>query len=263
MDFLFKQLFKIEQMTSKHADYLNCLITELHKHGVEMSVEGRTLIFSKDAKSLSFYLADETCEIENHKQQAILSLDYLVTSPEKITAIILSKLHLNKTVFARNCDVKKIDKNTATAFLDTYHLMGSTQSGFNMGLIYKAELVALASFSKGRKMNRLESDKRSFELIRFCSKSGVTITGGLTKLLKNFYIEKQAGDIMTYADKQLSNGSAFIRAGFVKHSDIAPNYFLINRRTFQREILKDKDAIFDSDKFYRTQNLGSLKLIYS
>lgn len=242
--------------------YLGILKNVLQHHGIETTCVKNQLCFSKDHKQLHFLLADEYFVSPEQVGESIISLDYLAKAPEKMEAIILSKLHLNATVFARNCEVKKIDKKTATEFLDKYHLMGATQSGFNIGLVHKTELLALASFSKGRKMNRLPENKRSFELIRFCSKSGITITGGLTKLLKHFYMDKEAGDIMTYVDKQLSDGEAFIRAGFEKHSDMPPNYFLINRKTFDRTVLKDKEEFFDVSKFYRTQNLGSLKLVY-
>ena len=122
--------------------------------------------------------------------------------------------------------------------------------------------MALASFSKGRKMNRLHEHERSFELIRFCCKPGITVTGGLSRLTKAFCEEKKAGDIMTYIDKQVSDGRSFISAGFKKHSETEPNYFLIDRLTYQRRSA-NKDEKFDPDKFYLTRNSGSIKLIYT
>lgn len=111
-------------------------------------------------------------------------------------------------------------------------------------------------------MNRLPEGKQSFELIRFCCKSGITVTGGLSKLMSNFYIEKNAGDIMTYVDKQFSNGDSFIKAGFKIHSETPPLNFLINKKTFERIPLAE-NKIFDKKIFYSTQNSGNLKLIYT
>lgn len=141
--------------------------------------------------------------------------------------MLRSKFGLNKTIFARQCELKKIDKETANDFLNAYHLMNATQSAFNYGLFYKEELVAVASFSKGRKMNRLQEHERSFELIRFCCKEGITVTGGLTKLVKNFCREKNAGDVMTYVSKQFGNGKSFANAGFKKHSETERNIKMI------------------------------------
>jgi hypothetical protein len=128
-------------------------------------------------------------------------------------------------------------------------------------LFYKGELIGSASFSKGRKMNRLQSGSQSFELIRFCCKSGITVTGGLSKLMSHFCEEKKAGDIMTYIDKQFSNGDSFIKAGFIKHSETPPLFFLVNKKTFERISLKDKNEIFDKKLFYKVQNLGNIKMI--
>ena len=110
-------------------------------------------------------------------------------------------------------------------------------------------------------MNRLPDGKQSFELIRFCCKSGITVTGGLSKLMSHFCIEKNAGDIMTYVDKQFSNGDSFMKAGFKIHSETPPLNFLVNKKTFER-IQMAENKIFDSKMFYATKNSGNLKLIY-
>jgi len=234
----------------------------LEKKDIEVLIAKDEVICSHNEKKYSFFIANE--------QHEGIPLDLVVTQPEKLRAIIYSKLKMNKRVFARNCEVKKINKETAAEFLDKYHLMNSTQSAFNFGLVCNNELLALASFSKGRKMDRLPEDKRSFELIRFCCKEGITIPGGLTKLVKNFCKEKSAGDIMTYIDKQLSSGESFIKSGFVKLGETEGNYFLINKKTFERTSLKqitgDTESSsfqFDEAKFYLTQNSGNIKLVYT
>lgn len=193
----------------------------------------------------------------------VLPPDYLITNPDKIFYFIQSKLQLNKTVYARNCQLKKIDKTVTANFLNTYHLLNSANSAYNYGLFYRDELLCMACFSKGRKMNRLREHQRSFELIRFCTKGGITITGGLSKLLKHFCNEKNAGDIMTYIDKQISDGKSFLKAGFKLHSETDPTIFLINRKIVERIALKNKNEIFDETLFYRTENLGNLKLVYT
>jgi hypothetical protein len=188
-------------------------------------------------------------------------MDYVITRAVKIASIILSKLNLNKTIFARNCSVQKIDKTSASEFFNTWHFFDSTSSAYNYGLFHKNELIGAASFSKGRKMNRLQSGSQSFELIRFCCKSGVTVTGGLSKLMSHFCEDKKAGDIMTYIDKQFSNGDSFIKAGFVKHSETPPLYFLVNKKTYERISLKNGNETFDKKLFFKVQNLGNIKMI--
>jgi len=234
----------------------------LEKHAVRMQVHKSVLNFSHAAKSVSFSIIGEEPLLGSGSEIAVIHSDQLIRVPEKIASTILSKLHLNKTVFARNCEVKQVEKNKAVDFLEQYHIMQSTGSAYNLGLFYKAELIALCTFSKGRRMNRLPEHQRSFELIRFCCKSGITVTGGLTKLLKHFCEVKQAGDIMTYIDKQVSDGQSFIKAGFKKHSETEPNYFLVNRLTYER-IPAFKEEKFERKKFYLSHNAGNIKLIYT
>lgn len=241
MDFLFHFVSEIKNI---HLQPLKKILTG---DKINVSLQENLVVCSSDKKKVAVYF--NTFHLLHHTQ--------------KVAAIITSKLGLNKTIFARNCEVRKIDKHLSEDFLKRYHLMNSTQSAFNFGLFFKNELVAVASFSKGRKMNRLPSNKRSYELIRFCCKQGLTVTGGLTKLVKNFCIEKEAGDVMTYVDKQLSDGNSFIRAGFLKLGETEPNYFLVNKLTFEIIPVKDKNAVFDSVQFSLEHNLGNIKLVYT
>lgn len=188
-------------------------------------------------------------------------MDLVALNPAKLASIIQSRLGLNIRIFARQCLVQKTDKKIAEDFLNAYHLMGSAASGFNYGLFFRNELVAIASFSKGRKMKRLPGHLRSFELIRFCSKDGITVTGGLTKLVKNFCREKNAGDIMTYIDKQFSDGASFAKAGFRKHGETPPLEFLIAKQSFEKKLYNGES--YDPRKYHLVKNLGNIKMIFT
>ncbi len=238
----------------KGQKYLSLLIKDLEEISLKCTFKNDNLIISSKNTFVELYIGDNTL-----KNNFTIPIDYLITQHNKLIPIIFSKLNLNKTIFARNCKVEKITKQKAEAFFNEYHFFGSTTSAYNFGLFYNDELIGAASFSKGRKMNRLPEGKQSFELIRFCCKSGITITGGLSKLMKHFYEEKKAGDIMTYVDKQFSNGDSFAKAGFKKHSETPPLSFLVNKKTFERIAFKED---FDEKLFYKTQNAGNIKMIY-
>ncbi len=188
-----------------------------------------------------------------------IALDLAVTHKQKLISIIQSKLHYTRTVFARECTVKRIEQKIAADFLEEYHLMGHAKAAFCFGLFDTGELVAVATYSKGRKMNRLSANERSFELIRFCCKEGITVSGGLSKLLSFFIKEKNPGDIMTYVDKQLSDGRSYYACGFKKHSETEGHAFLIDKTTMKRSYYKGES--FDNSKFYLAYNSGNIKLI--
>ena len=241
---------------------LQACLALLKADGIALKKAGDHFCFSKEDKNLNFVLSGETYRIPENIEYTVLHEDQLLSAPTKMAALIRSKLKGNKIIFARNCSWKKCDAKTAQDFLNAYHIMNATKSAFNCALVYKDEIAALASFSKGRKMNRLREDQRSYELIRFCCKDGITVAGGLTKLVLNFCREKKAGDIMTYVDKQLSDGKTFVSAGFKKHSESEPHYFLVDKVSKERTVCLNKDS-FDHDKFYLSHNAGNIKLVFT
>ena len=70
-----------------------------------------------------------------------------------------------QTIFARNCEVRKIDKPTASAFLAQHHRYGAAASRYHYGLFVSragkhsssfpiGSLVAVAQFSAPRKWQK-------------------------------------------------------------------------------------------------------------
>lgn len=180
--------------------------------------------------------------------------------PGIILSRINSLLGQNKRVHGRSCDIRLLDKNTTETFLNRHHVMGFASSYYKLGLFKKDELLAIATFSKGRKMNRLPEGKKSFELIRFCNASGITVVGGLSKLLKHFIKLTDAGDIMTYIDKDQSEGKAFIKLGFKLHSESEPIAFKIDKNSQKRT---NQNITNHDIEMQVVKNSGNLKLIYT
>lgn len=121
---------------------------------------------------------------------------------------------LNAKIHARKCTVKRISKDVSAPFLNQNHLMGNVASGFQYGLFFEDDLIAVATFSKARTMNYTEPVYRSAELYRFATKQGFTIQGGLSKLLKNFVLEQKIDHLMTYTEMMWGEGSSFLKLGF-------------------------------------------------
>lgn len=84
-------------------------------------------------------------------------------------------------IYARECDIVDISKDTLIKFLNENHSQGYASSIVGYGLIYKDELVQVMSFGKPR-FNKFYS----WELIRDCTKSGIEVIGGVSKLWKYF-----------------------------------------------------------------------------
>lgn len=138
-------------------------------------------------------------------------------------------------VFARKCSVRRIDKETAAAFLNTNHRMGYATSRYRYGAFISQEkeerLVAVATFSNARRMN---DGSRSYEWIRYASLSGTRVVGGMGKLLEAFVSEIGPDDVMTYVDSSVSDGASYQELGFILAGTVSRNGFtnLKFRKTF-------------------------------
>ncbi len=173
-----------------------------------------------------------------------------------------------RTVFARNCEVRKIDRPTADAFLDANHVHGSASCRHCYGLFRRratgaaerrgnvsgkgieGELVAVATFSNARRWEKQRRTVSSYEWVRYASLRDTRVVGGMGKLLKAFIADRHPDDVMTYAISTAvpgrpvrsgmeSSGNVFRKLGFVEES----------RRAFPSRIRGEEGQISTSIKF--------------
>lgn len=192
---------------------------------------------------------------------------------------------------ARLTQVRRIDKPTLDNFLEKNHLQVTTTAKYKYGLflpkkyerILKEDhllthslidsfahleetLVAVASFSGGKNILRTGFSARSFELIRFANVLNCTVVGGLDKLIKAFIKELSPDDIMTYADRDWSDGYSYQRLGFERLAATLPQMFWVNPETYERyyaERLKMEDISGDWIKVFNSGNWKFLKQLKS
>lgn len=189
---------------------------------------------------------------------------------------------LSYRIPARLTEVRRIDKPTLDAFLEINHLQVSTTAKYKYGLFLPQRyfrvlekwaekpdlsllrpepsslLVAVASFSGGKNIPRNAQTYRSFELIRFANVLDATVVGGLDKLLKAFIKEVHPDDIMTYADRDWSNGQSYERLGFERLGTTPPQAFLVNPETFEREYTTPESKLENAVKVYNSGNIKYL-----
>jgi hypothetical protein len=128
----------------------------------------------------------------------------------------------------------------------------------NNSITQQSILVAVATFSGGRTMKEGErAGTRSYELIRFASLKGYVVVGGMDKLLKAFTEEHTVHDIMSYADRDWSDGRSYDKLGFIKMEISEPQTFYIKLKTLERLPLNR----LTDDKHLEIFNAGSIKYI--
>lgn len=144
---------------------------------------------------------------------------------------VLQALHLtHERIFARKCIVREIDTGVANKFFERYHIQGKTQSTAAWGLFYNNDLVQVCSI--GKFVRKHAEGDNLIELKRFCSKNGVTVLGGFSKLFKQ--VVKYCNGfrytgVKSYCDMRYANifspvyeKFGFSLVGFTKYT---PHYF--------------------------------------
>lgn len=126
--------------------------------------------------------------------------------------------------FARKTTVQRINITTTINFLETHHLWGATRSKFNYGLFMNDELIAVATFSPRRHVQRGNSCRpyRSHELIRYCSIRDGHVIGGITKLIAGFCRDFAPDDLVTCIDRDWGDGEGWQSIGFQRVSVMSP-----------------------------------------
>ncbi|EKD32223.1 MAG: hypothetical protein ACD_77C00145G0004 [uncultured bacterium] len=263
----------------------------LNQLDIEFKLQGNLFFIDK------FKLAIEIVElntpesmaipVENHDKTELSLIGYKHitlyedewrTKSEIITSRLLINLGKSRTVFARNCEVRLIDSNTAKKFLNWNHLLGHTAASYYYALFVvkgtesfpeiSAEPIAVAVFSSPRPMNRDGEVISSYEWVRYASRRGVRVAGGMGKLMNCFIKEHSPQEIMSYADRDWSEGDVYKKLGFRFAGYTPPIDFVVNPVTFERVSIKKLRRKFgeDSPEMYEEnalilRNRGNLKFL--
>lgn len=149
-----------------------------------------------------------------------------------IQSKILHKLKKHtERIYARKCIVKQIKNKDTIQFINENHIQGYTPSTICYGLYHNNELVSCMTFSKPRVAlgNKTSSNDNAYELLRFCSERSVSIIGGAGKMLKQFIVDYNPVNIITYADRRFTirDSNLYTQTGFQFIKETSPNYFYI------------------------------------
>ncbi|NQD70605.1 hypothetical protein HP439_07730 [Sphingobacterium shayense] len=230
-----------------------------------MSSHGLILSSKDPAFTIILYYPDKLVErLENHASKTFhIDIDQLISASEKIVPRLLSLFGKGDIIYARRTVVARIDKKVAIDFQKEHHLQAPLAGKYRYGLFFNGDIVSIAVFSGGRHMRDRQTDYRSFELLRFCHKSGLRVVGGLSKLMSAFIKDFKPNDIMTYVDRDWANESTLVTVGFSARTQTPPQQFWI--ADGNRHHVKNQTALEELKKIlphgYLIHNSGSSKLI--
>ena len=215
----------------------------------------------------------------------IITEDRWRSQRQMMEARLLAHMEIHHQAYARNCEVRRIEKAEAQNFLSMNHSYGDAACKYRYGLFLKRHtghiaaemayiqneaknlspgtLIAVATFSYARKWIKDGKEIRSYEWTRYASLPDLRVSGGMGKLLKAFIKDVQPDDIMSYADLEWSEGEVYERLGFEAEAEKEPVTFTIDPLTWERKAIRrslDKLGMTEEklgDLFFR--NFGSRK----
>ena len=211
----------------------------------------------------------------NEGYPVIITEDRWNSQKSMTQARLLAHLEIFSQAFARNCEIRRIDKKEAQEFLQANHSYGHAACRYQYGMFLKRQtghlaekfpvkpgmtevspgmLVAVATFSNARKWIKGDKEIRSYEWTRFASLPGLRISGGMGKMLKTFINEVRPDDIMSYADLEWSEGSVYNALGFSLEGTKDPVMFVVDTDIWERFPIRSGKK---GNRYFR--NFGSNK----
>lgn len=143
-------------------------------------------------------------------------------------------------IFARKCCIQEICVKESREFLNNNHIQGYVNSVVRIGLYIDGELVSIMTFDhlEGRK----KMDETSWNLSRFCNKLNTNVIGGASKLLTYFINKNSPSRIISYADRDWSQGLLYYKLGFenIKESKVDYKYIVDGKRVHKSRYTKNK-----------------------
>lgn len=219
--------------------------------------------FHKDDKQRAL-LKTEACESLGIRLIHIYDVEWCIKKDILIDKI-KSLMGLNKRIFARKCEIRNINNEVYSKFCEEYHIQGTVGAKWKCGLYSNNELVAIASFGKSRFADE-------YELLRYCSKAGISVIGGMKKLVAHFKAETGITNLVSYADRRFTSKIANVYGNENVISVSAPGYYYIknkkimSRFEFQKHKLKTNEftAKYYDDRLTETEicKLAGLIKIY-
>jgi hypothetical protein len=172
---------------------------------------------------------------------------------EIVKSVITNVLGINTgiaRIYARECEIRKVDIKDKNAFLNRTHLQGEDKSTIKLGLYYENKLVSLMSF---RKTSRFDKSS-DWELMRFSNELNTVVIGGASKLFSYFINNYKYKQIVSYSDRRYFNGEIYNKLGF-KFVGFTPvsYYYIVNKyKDLKHRMSFQKHKLFKLLKEYRS-----------
>lgn len=214
----YQKQFRIE---GKIADFLIS--------GSRVLVEADGLYWHSDAgdKSDNYHSIKRDIYYSNGYKSLFFREDEIRDKPEILKSIIKNAMGLSTKKAARKLDFKEVDFGDVKLFIESNHLMGVTNNVSRSFTL--SDSSGIQCVLQIKKLSDGE-----YDVARFCSASGISVTGGFSKLLKNFVKFYKPKSIQTFVDLRYGTGEYLLNLGFEKSSRYNSFRWTDGKHTFHR-----------------------------
>ena len=154
---------------------------------------------------------------------------------QAVLSTIKSALGLDESITADECIIVNVSQAHADHFVLENSIQDPISSSFNIGLTHQGTLVLLVAVTINQAM-----------WVTVFKKSGVTVTGGISKAVLHLRQQKRL-PIITKCDLSYDNGAAFLEAGFspVETTEPLPHITSSKKRVLFTNPDKEYGTIWD------------------
>ena len=211
----------------------------------------------------------EECHRRNIKLIQIFESEYINNKN-----LILNKLlyiigcsNIKDKIYARNCIVKEINKETAKSFLKINHIQGYVAATLYLGLYYNNNLISVMSLKKQNNKKK----ENEWELTRFANDMNYVVNGSFGKLFKYFVRKYNPSEVKSFADRRWTldkDNNLYIKNNFELEKVTKPDYRYtktqneyIHKFNFRKQILHRKYGLpLTMTESEMTKQLGYYKI---
>ncbi len=232
-------------------------------------------------QELNKWSTELTNEIESWRDRNLecekiiyLYEDTILKDKEGVECRLKCHFDRGEKFFAKYCQVRKISRDVALEFFANTHSYGAVSAKHYYGLYKKrsvaklsddlqvGELLAVCSFSAARVM-KYEDGRKSYQWVNYAALPSLRVVGGMGKLLNAFIRDFNPDDIVTYGDREWSQGDVYEKLGFEKIGEREPILFNLSTGDYLRvplqAKLKEQEQGICKNESIIISNLGSLK----
>ncbi len=184
-----------------------------HGEGLENKASSRTQHLDKL----------DSCEALDIRLITVFSDEWFFRQPAVrgyIQAVLGAKL---KVCGARTLLLASTKFRGVRSFLEAYHIQGAS-GYYGYSLSDGDGIVAVATFRQARGAHRSLASVGSWELVRYCVKAGVSVPGGLARIMALFIKEHSPKIVLSFSDRRWSQGRIYGQNGFASAERLRPSY---------------------------------------